>query len=336
MKVRRLAAVGLTAVALSCGTPDERDAIEVQSVTVYCGRSESLVSALFDRFTASTGIKVRVRYGDTAELAATLREEGDATPAELFVSQDAAALGALSDAQRLRALPPLLLGRVAPNLRSSRGDWIALSGRARVVVYNPQRVRIEELPQSLDDAIDPRWRGRFGIAPTNGSFQAHMALVLVTRGADGLRALLDGLAANEPRRYASNGSIVAAVIAGEVDWGLVNHYYLWRAKQENPSAAAENYFMPGGTDSTFVNLAGAGLLRDTPAARSLIEFLLADESQRYFADATFEYPAVAGIPPAPGLPSLDTGEIGVVEYGKLAAALDTTLELIHDSGLSRL
>ncbi len=314
--------------------PAASEAAGDRVVTVYSGRNERLVGPLFERFEQESGIEVRVRYGDTAELAATLLEEGRATPADVFVSQDAGALGAVSRAGLLRPLPEEVLGR-AP-VRFTGGEpatWVGLSGRARSVVYNTGAVTPEELPQSLEEVADPRYRGRFGLAPANGSFQAHMAVYRVVHGPEALDRLLAGLAANEPRRYDNNRAIVDAVVAGEADFGLVNHYYLWRALQENPEAPGANYFLPEGDASSFVNLAGAGVTSDRPEAVELVRFLLSDESQRYFAEETFEYPVVAGIEPAGELTPLDELRTPEVDFAEVADALEPTLEQIRRSGL---
>ena len=302
-------------------------------MVVYSGRNESLAGPLFERLEEELGFEIQVRFGGTAELAATLMEEGEATPAHLFLSQDAAALGALAGAGLLRPLPQATLDRVAPEFRAAGGEWVGLSGRVRCLVYNTERVRPEDLPASLEEVVDPRYRGRFGIAPTNASFQAHLAVYNTVAGRAALERLLAGLEANEPGRYPKNSAIVEAVIAGEIDFGLVNHYYLLRALAEDPAAPAANYFMPGGDLSSFVNLSGVAVLRPTPQAQALAAALLSDGAQRYFAEETFEYPLIAGLDPAPGLPALADLRARQLPFDEVAAKLEETLELIAASGL---
>jgi iron(III) transport system substrate-binding protein len=304
------------------------------AVTLYSGRSESLIAPLLERFGAATGVRVEVRYGDSAELAATLLEEGDRTPAQVYLSQDAAALGALASAGLLRELPEALVAAVPPRFTSGPDRlWVGVSGRARTVVYNSERVKPEALPQSLEEVADPRFRGRFGVAPSNASFQAHMAVYRAVHGAAALDRLLAGIAANEPRLFDRNGPIVDATLAGEIDWGLVNHYYLWRALEERPGAPGVNFFMPQGETSSFVNLAGVGLLRDTPEARRLIEYLLSAEAQRYFAEETFEYPVVPGVEVAAELLPLDQVRTPDVDFAEVSAGFEETLAAIRSSGL---
>jgi len=329
-------AIVVTAVlAGACTQPADEDDLASQPLVVYSGRNEALIGQLLKRFERHTGLQVKVRYASTSELVATLLEEGKATPADVFISQDAAALGALVAAGRLKPLRQELLSRVEPRFRAPGGEWIGISGRARCLVYAPERIGADELPTSLDELGDARFRGRFGVAPANGSFQAHMAVYRTVRGADALGRLLAAMVANEPGRYAKNSAIVEAVSAGEIDFGVVNHYYLWRAKEENPSVSAENFFLTEGEASSFINLAGAGALSDRPDAARLITFLLSDDAQAYFAAETFEYPLVPGIEPSVELTPLAEIDTPDVDYGAVSAALSATLSDIVDSGLLR-
>jgi iron(III) transport system substrate-binding protein len=342
-----LAALALALLAAACGGADspggeppegESAAPAPAPVTVYSGRNESLIGPILERFTEATGIPVEVRYGETAELAATLLEEGSNTPAEVFIAQDAAALGALAAEGLLRSLPSDVVSDVPARFADPGGRWVGLSGRARVLVYNTASTSPDELPATLEAVADPRYRGRFGVAPLNGSFQAQMAVYRALEGAEALEELLAGLAANRPQRYANNRAIVDAAIAGEIDFGLVNHYYLWRALQERPDAPAKNWFQPGGGASSFINVAGAGVLAapadvDAAEAVELVRWLLSDEAQRYFAGETFEYPLVPGVPAAADLVPLDELATPDLDFGAVSAVLDETLAAIDASGL---
>ncbi len=324
----------LLLAGLACAGPEpaEPPPAAERALVVYSGRSEALVGPLLERYGEETGVSVAVRYGGTAEMVATLLEEGANTPADLFLSQDAAALGALSREGSLRALPAELLGRVDSAYRAPNGEWVGLSGRARTVVYNPERITPEELPRTLEDLTDPRYAGRFGVAPTNASFQAHMAAYRATAGAEALEALLAGMVENAPRRYPKNSTIVDAVIRGEVEFGLVNHYYLWRALSEEPEAPGRNYFMPGGGVSSFVNLAGVGVLSDDPEAVRLVDWLLSETAQEYFARETYEYPLAAGVTPAVDLEPLPAG-VDQPDFEAVSSVLVETLAAIQASGL---
>lgn len=324
-----------TLAAGACGSGPGRLAEEpaAEALVVYSGRNEALIGPLLEQFEAQSGLEVKVRYASTSELVATLLEEGDATPASVFLSQDVAALGALSTAGRLALLGDEQLLRVDERFRSAAGDWVGVSGRARSVVYEPGRIAREELPASLEEVGEPRFRGRFGVAPANGSFQAHMAVYRSVHGADGLDALLVSMKANDAGRYPKNSAIVEAVIAGEIDFGLVNHYYLWRAKAEDPSVTAENFFLPEGEASSFINLAGVAALDDRSEARQLIDFLLSAEAQEYFSSETFEYPLAAGVEPAVALAPLNDIATPDLDYGSVSASLADTLAQVAASGL---
>ncbi len=324
---------GLLAGGYGCRPTDRSDPEAAASITIYSGRSERLIGPILDRFAEQTGIQVNVRYAGSSELLATLLEEGANSPADLFISQDAAALGALSREGALVPLPESLLERVPAAYRSHLGNWVGLSGRARVVVYNTERIAPEHLPRRLEDVTAERYRGKFGVAPTNASFQAHMAMYAAVNGRDALQKLLGGITANRPLRYPKNSPIVEAVIAGEIDWGLVNHYYLWRALKENPAAPVRNHFMAETDGSAFINVAGAGLLRDSGPALELLRFLLAADAQRYFAAETYEYPLIASVPVPEGLPPLDELQTTEVDYRQVANELEAALTSIQQSGL---
>jgi iron(III) transport system substrate-binding protein len=326
----------LTLLALGCRPAEPGDTTEDAApngpLTVYSGRNENLIGPVLERFRKATGIEVAVRYGETAELTATLLEEGAASPADLFIAQDAAALGALAAAGRLVTLPAETVAAVPARFRDPAGRWVGVSGRARVVVYNTGRVAPEELPQSLEQVGDPRFRGRFGVAPLNASFQAHLAAYRVLHGPEALAELLAAIAANEPRTFPNNSAIVAATIAGEIDWGLTNHYYLWRALDETPGAPARNFAMPD-AGSGFVNVAGVGVLGDGPGARQLVAWLLGEQAQRHFAEETFEYPLAAGVEPSVELQPLAELATPELDWASLSEALGPTLEAIRAAGL---
>jgi iron(III) transport system substrate-binding protein len=306
-----------------------------QSITVYSGRTEELVGPLIERFEAETGIQAEVRYGDTAELASQLLEEGANSPADVYFAQDAGALGAVTAAGLLEALPQELLDRVPQRFRSPDGRWVGLSGRARVVVYDTRELSEADLPDSILDFTDPSWRGRLGWAPTNGSFQAFVTALRVLEGEDVARTWLQGIVANEPRVYENNIAVVQGVANGEIDAGFVNHYYLLRfLAEQGEGFPARNYFMPGGDPGSLVNVAGVGILDSTnapDAARRFIEFMLNDESQRYFAEQTHEYPLVAGIAGPAGMPALAELQTPEIDLSDLDD-LEGTLRLLTETG----
>lgn len=306
-----------------------------RKLVVYSGRSESLVGPLFEQFTQATGIAVEARYGDTAELAATILEEGQNSPADVFFAQDAGALGALGAAGLLAPLPETTLNAVEERFRSSRGDWVGVSGRARVVVYNTERLEERDLPASITGFVAPEWKGRMGWAPTNGSFQAFVTAMRVQLGEDAARRWLEGMLANETRTYEKNAAIVQAVAAGEIDVGFVNHYYLYQLQREaGDTLKAANYYPLDGDVGALINIAGVGLLKtaaNAGHAQTFFNYLLSSDGQRYFAERTFEYPLAAGVPADPRLKPLAEIETPALDLNQLSD-LQGTLKLLQDVG----
>ncbi len=306
---------------------------EGPEVVVYSGRSQDLILPLLEQFTQETGIRVRARYGQTSEMASTILEEGRRSPADLFFAQDAGALGVLARHGRLDPLPKELAELVDPRFRSPDGTWIGLSGRARVLIYHPDRVPADSLPEQLRELCDPYWRGRVGWAPANGSFQAFVTAMRHTDGESAATEWLTCMRRNATREYANNTSIVLAVAAGEIDVGLVNHYYLHALQRSRGQELNLRNHYP--EEGVLVNVAGIGMLKTAPnrdAAESLISFLLSESSQRYFADKIFEYPLAAGVEPHADLPSIQTLRTPDLDLNRLDD-LERTLRLMESIGL---
>jgi iron(III) transport system substrate-binding protein len=311
-----LAWLVLAVFLVACGQGDEGAAAAAEGgrdggrLVIYSGRSESLVGPIIEQFEQQTGIEVEVRYGGTAEMAGVLLEEGDKSPADLFYAQDPGGLGAVEAAGLLAPLPEDILRVVPARFASEAGEWVGISGRARTVVYNREAITEPEkqLPGDLAGFSDPAWRSRLGWAPSNGSFQAMVTGMRAIWGEARTREWLAAMQANEPVVYQSNSAIVAAVGSGEIDVGLVNHYYLYRfLAEEGQEFGARNYFMPGGGPGSLIMVSGAGLLQSAgnpESGREFIRFLLSPAGQQYFADETFEYPLIGGVTLAEGLPPL--------------------------------
>lgn len=305
------------------------------SVVIYSGRSEELVGPLVMQFEEATGIDAEVRYGDSAEMAAQILTEGENSPADVFFSQDAGALGALAQEGMLATLPPETLEPVEERFRSPGGEWVGVSGRARVVAYNTESLTEADLPDSILEFTDPEWRGRIGWAPTNASFQAFVTALRVTEGEDAARDWLEGIQANEPNVYEGNSPALEAVASGEVEVAFINHYYLFQALAEDPDVPAANHFATGGDPGALVNVAGAGILNTAEndrAARAFVDYLLSEEAQRYFADETYEYPLVESVEPNDALPALSEIETPEIDLSDLAD-LEGTLDLLREAGI---
>ena len=304
------------------------------SLTVYSGRSEKLVADLYTQFTSDTGIDVEVRYGDSGELAGQILTEGNATPADVFFSQDAGALGAVSAADLFVELEESVLNRVATRYRSELNTWVGTSGRARVVIFNPTLVATP--PTSIDELVDPQWSGKIGFAPTNASWQSFVTALRVVRGEDEARTWLEAFAANNPVAYEKNGAVRDAVNAGEVALGLVNHYYLYEkiAAEGAENVVAQNQYLPGDIGG-LVNVAGIGVLKNSDnsaGSQCFASYLVSDIAQKYFVEKSFEYALVEGIAPFDGLPTLEELDPPSIDLSDLNSIAETQ-ELLNDVGL---
>ncbi|MFN2466928.1 MAG: iron ABC transporter substrate-binding protein [Gaiellaceae bacterium] len=307
------------------------------SLTIYSGREEEIVAPLLERFEQASGVDVEVRYGESAELAATILEEGERSPADVFFAQDAGSLGAVAEAGRLAELPSRTLERVARAYRDPGGRWVGTSGRVRVVAYNTDALSAEELPDSILDFVHPRWKGKIGLPPTNASFQAFVTAMRLSLGEQRTRAWLDGIKTNRPTFYEKNGSVLEALASGEIEVGFVNHYYLYLLREEQPDAPVANHFLKRGDPGALVNVAGVGIVdgtEDPGDAERFVEYLLSDEGQRFYSEEAeeAEYPLVAGIEPRDDLPPLAGLEGPRVGLGELGAELERTLELLSEAG----
>jgi iron(III) transport system substrate-binding protein len=307
-------------------------------LVVYSGRSEALVAPIIAQFAEATGIQVDVRYGSTSEMAATLLEEGSNSPADVFFAQDPGGLGAVAKAGLFAALPNDLLSKAPERFRSPEGQWVGISGRARVVVYNTDRLKPEDLPADIADFTDPKWSGRIGWAPTNGSFQAMVTAMRVQWGEDKTRQWLEGIQTNQPKVFEGNAPIVEAVAAGEIDVGFVNHYYLYRYLQEQGDGfKARNHFLTGGGPGSLIMAAGAGRLasgKNEANALRFLQFMLSPVAQQYFSGQTFEYPVAEGVVTPRGLPPL--AELDALAMDINMAELDDlkgTTDLLQSVGV---
>ncbi|MDQ3249992.1 MAG: iron ABC transporter substrate-binding protein [Chloroflexota bacterium] len=306
------------------------------SLIVYSGRSETLVGPLIAQFGETTGIEVEVRYGSTAEIAATLLEEGANSPADVFFAQDPGGLGAVANAGLLAPLPAQSVAQVKPQFRSADGSWVGVSGRARVIVYNTETLSEADLPVDMEGFTDAQWAGRIGWAPTNASFQAMVTAMRLSWGEEKTRAWLAGIQANNPVVFEGNAPIVEAVGAGEIEVGFVNHYYLYRfLAEQGDGFKARNYFLPGGGPGSLVMVSGVGRLAagaNEANALRFVDFLVSTEAQQYFTTETNEYPVIDSVAGPAGLTPLE--ELNTIEIALTDLAdLQGTTQLLSEVGV---
>jgi iron(III) transport system substrate-binding protein len=329
--MRRIAAIALGLIALVPAGCTGEDA----DLTIYSGRNEALIGDLVEDFEERSGLTVEVRYGDSAELAAQIAEEGDNTPADVFFSQDAGALGSVES-----QLAPLARDVVAQSpvaYRDADGRWVGTSARARVIAYDSRELDEADLPDSILDFTKPEWKGRIGFPPTNASFQAFVSAMRLDLGDERTREWLEGIKANDPRIYENNIQTEEAIARGEVDVGFVNHYYAYELRAEQPDFPVRNHFLGERDPGSLVNAAGAGILGTSdakPDAERFVRYLLSREGQTYFATKTFEYPVNDTAEPPEGLPPLESLHGPDIKLEQLGGELRSTLELLDQVGLT--
>lgn len=319
----------LGAAAPACSTGEDR-------LTIYSGRTKSLIDPLLRDFSEETGIAIDVRYGDSADLALLIDEEGERSEVDVFISQSPGAVGFLQEQDRLAQLDAGLLDLVDDQFQGQNGHWVGLSGRVRVLVHNTDLVEDAELPSSVLEVTEPEYRGRVAVAPTNGSFQDFVTAMRIELGDEVAAAWLEGLVDNDAPTYSNNTAIVEAVSRGEVPMGLVNHYYLERTQAEDPDVPAANHFFPEGDLGSLLITTATAIIEGAEQredALELIRFLLSEDAQRYFAEETFEYPLAQGVEPAPSVPALSEINTTTIDLDRLGGGLARTAELIQDSGL---
>ena len=320
----------LTGTAAACGgDPD--------SLTVYSGRSEKLIGPIFEAFTAETGIALDVRYGSSNDLALLLAEEGDKSPADVFLSRSPGPAGYLDDLGMLSELDNDVLARVASGDRSPDGTWVGFAGRGRVLVYNIDEVATGDLPDSVFDLTGPEYAGRVAVPGSNSSFQDWFTLFRLRNGDDVAIEWLDAMVTNDSRFYPKNGAIVEAVGRNEIQFGLVNHYYNFQKVAANGDAQrSANHGFAAGDDGGLMIIATATVIdssEEKDTANRLLTHILSDAQQAYLTNKVYEYPLALGVMPADVLPPVPADRVGAVEIDDVAAEFTRTIEIIEASGI---
>jgi iron(III) transport system substrate-binding protein len=322
--IKRFKKVGVIALAsaiastalVGCSSSNDQ-ASEVTELTIYSGRSEEFIAPFFAQWEAESGIKLNIRYGDSAELAAQILEEGSNSPADLFLSQDAGSLGAVAMAELFTTLPEGVASDIPAEYIDSNRLWAGVTGRARVFAYNPNSLKV--LPTSITDLTQSAYKGKLGIAPTNASFQAFVTALIENKGEAFAEKWLTDLKANDVKIYPKNGAIVEAIDKNEISIGLVNHYYTWEISEAlgRPINAKNGFFTPGDLGN-LINVSGAGVLASSKkyaASQDLINFLTSATTQAEFVTKTHEYSLIPNATAPEDLPQL-------IEIGAPSVDLD--------------
>ena len=333
MSIQVKIAAAFTALSLSWGVGLSAEAV-AQTLTIYSGREEKLMSPLIKQAEKDLGIDIEVRYGDSTELAIALIEEGKNSRADVFYAQDAGALGALATSKLTQTLPAQLLQKVDEQFRSPTGQWVGISGRARVIDYNTKLVKPSELPTTVMQLTEPKWKGLVGWAPTNGSFQSFVSAMRLLEGDQKTLEWLKAMKANGAKDYGKNTAIVEALGRGEIALGLVNNYYLYRFTKVNPNFPVAHHYTRGDAGA-LINVAGLTVLNTTDQksdAEKFVAYMLSPKAQNYLTQEFYEYPLVQGILASQKQIPLNELIVPKMDLSKLSD-LKGTLSLLQEAGL---
>jgi iron(III) transport system substrate-binding protein len=308
---------------------------ETEGITLYSGRIPAAIGPAVDSYEAEADRDVKVRFAETADLAATLVEEGDASPADVFFAQEPGAIAAVAEAGLLTKLPQNILDRVPARYRDPEGRWVGITGRARVIAYNKDVVKESELPSSPFGLTAPKWKDRVGWSPASSSMQEYVTALRARYGDDRTKQWLEKMVDNGAVSFPDNVTIRDAIAKGEIDVGLINHYYVAQAiSEEGPNYPVAAYFPPGGLGSLML-LTSVGVLESSdrkPEAFAFVRSLLSDKSQQFFTSSSKEYPLAKGAKPDPSL-SVPVNKIPVSDSSLVdLKEIQGTIELMQESG----
>jgi iron(III) transport system substrate-binding protein len=340
----RLAALLLTGILAAstlaaCGSDDSSSSASSgakKSVTLYNAQHEELMKAMTDAFTQQSGIKVEIRNGSDLEMANQLVQEGDASPADVFVTENSPAMTLVDGRKLFTPVEGPTAEQVPARYRPASNDWVGFAARQTVFVYNTAKPAAKALPASIMDLADPKWKGKFGYSPTGADFQAIVSAVLALEGEAKAKAWLEGLKRNAVA-YQGNSKVMAAVNKGDVEGGVIYHYY-WYQDQAESGADSKNtklHFFGAQDPGAFTSVSGAGVLASSdsaPEAQQLVRFLTGKAGQQVLADSTaLEYTVASGVPANPALRPLAELDAPVVDVDQLNS--EQVVTLMSDAGI---
>lgn len=291
----------IAAVAIGCGGSDSGSS---DSLTLYSAQHEPMTEALAKGFEEENGAEVQIRFGEDEGLASQVEQEGDASPADVILTENTPPLEALTEKGLLAKVDPATLAEVPARYSSDSGHWVAVAARETVMVYNPKLLGGDELPASILDLAKPEWKGKLAIAPSEPDFVPIVSAIEKLDGEAAAKSWLEGFAANA-KHYNDNEGIIAAVDASQVAAGIINHYYWFEAKAEKGSIPSRLHYFGHGDPGALVNVSGAGALKSSHNPRLTQEFLAylvsaaGQEAMTHSGD--WEYPLNPAVKPPSGL-----------------------------------
>lgn len=293
--------IRVTFAALSLATAmlaSAARAQEADELVVYNAQHEALGNAWIEAFTKETGIKVVVRKGSDMQLANLILEEGDLSPADIFLTENSPAMVLLDESGRFAPVDKETLDQVPAEYRPADGMWTGIAARSTVFAYDKSKLAEDKLPKSMMDLADPAWKGRWGASPAGADFQAIVGALLQLKGEEATAGWLKAMKENATP-YKGNSVAMKAVNAGEIEGAVIYHYY-WFGDQaktgENSNNVALHYFKnqdPG----AFVSISGGGVLKSgkhQKEAQAFLKWITGKGGQAILRDGTsYEY-AIAG------------------------------------------
>ena len=320
-----LSVIAVVASATACSSDDGGD-----ELLIYNAQHESLTKEWIDAFTKETGIKVTYRQGGDTELGNQLIAEGDASPADVFLTENSPAMAAVEDAGLFADVDTATVEQVPAEYRPSTNKWTGVAARTTVFAYNTQKLQLGELPRSIMDLQQPEWKGRWGAPPPKADFQAIVSAMLQLTGEQATSAWLTGMKTNATLLQ-DNIATLRAVNDGEIDGGIIYHYYWFRdqAKTKEISANTALHYFRNEDPGAFISISGGGVLESSKKkdqAQQFLKFVTGKAGQEVLEKGTsFEYPVGSGVPANPALPALDTLQAPKVDPSTLDAAMVTDL-----------
>lgn len=308
------------------------------NLVIYSGRSEPLIQPVIDAFRADhPGVEVLLKAGSNSEIANALIEEKNNPQADIFVTTELFTIQSLASQDIFQPYLPVGTDQLPEEFIGPEDNWIGLTRRARVIMYNTELVTAEEAPKSIFDLTDPKWRGQVAAAgSTNGSMQAQIAVLRGLIGEEATEQWLNDLIANDVTFFGGHTDVRKAVGAGEFKLGLVNHYYYHLQKEEGSPVGIVYPDQSEDQIGLITNATAAAIVKgahNTAAARAFMDFLISPEGQRLFAELNFEYPLLPGVAPREGVQSLEDFRLVDLDVAKAAQDIDETFDLMERVGL---
>ncbi|HEX3005884.1 MAG TPA: iron ABC transporter substrate-binding protein [Angustibacter sp.] len=334
--VASVAAVSLVLAACGGGSQGSASGGGKPTLTLYNAQHEDLIKLMVDGFTKDTGITVQMRGGEDFELANQLVQEGSASPADVFLTENSPAMTLVDGKGLFAKVGPEALSNVPERYTPSDKSWVGFAARATVLAYNPSQVKDADLPASLVDLADPRWKGKLGIAAGGADFQAIVSAVLALKGEPATEQWLKGLKDNA-KVYQGNGAVMRAVNSGEIAAGVIYHYYWYKDQAEagDNSKNVKLHFFGHQDPGAFVSVSGAGVLKSSKhqdEAQQLVAFLTSEKGQKILADSdALEYTVGSGVPANSALPPLKGLDAPTLDVASLNGP--KVVELMQQAGL---